>query len=83
MGRISRVPADDDFFESEEPTIVTHGPPTPPRGLPLPDFEQGYALGYQRGLADAFHGLRLALLRVGVPAEDVEPIVMNVRRWVR
>ena len=62
---------------------VTHGPPTPPRGLPLPDFEQGYALGYQRGLADAFHGLRLALLRVGVAAEEVEPIVMTVRKWVR
>lgn len=78
------MPADDDnFFESEEPTIVTHGVPTPPRGLPLPDFEQGYTLGHTRGLADAFHGLRLALLRVGIPAEDVEPIVMNVRKWVR
>ena len=77
------MPADDDFFESEEPTIVTHGAPTPPRGLPLPDYEQGYTLGHQRGLADAFHGLRLALLSVGVPPEDVEPIVMRVRQWVR
>ena len=77
------MPADDDFFLPEGPTLVTHGPPTPPRGLPLPDFEQGYALGHTRGLADMAHALRLALLRVGVPAEDVEPIVMTVRKWVR
>jgi len=75
---------DDDFFDAEEPTIVSPGGiPTPPRGLPLPDFEQGYTLGHTRGLADAFHGLRLALLRVGVPPEDVEHVVMRVRQWVR
>lgn len=74
---------DNPFFDPEEPTIVTSGTPTPPRGLPLPDFEQGYDLGHTRGLADFAHGLRLALLSVGVPAEEVEPIVMNVRRWVR
>lgn len=73
----------DDPFGPEERTAVTHGVPTPARGLPLPDFESGYALGHRRGLADAFHALRLALLRVGVPAEDVEPIVMRVRLWVR
>lgn len=77
------MPADDDFFESEEPTIVTYGAPTPPRGLPLPDFEQGYTLGHHRGIAAMAHALRLALLRVGVPAEDVEPIVIRVRQWMR
>ena len=76
------MPADDNF-ESDEPTIRTPGVPTPPRGLPLPDFEQGYTLGHTRGLADMAHALRLALLRVGVPPEDVEPIVMRVRAWIR
>lgn len=74
---------DDDFFKPEEPTLVTHGAPTPSRGTPIPDFESGFALGRQRGIADMAHALRLALLRVGVPAEDVEPIVMRVRLWMR
>lgn len=81
----------DDPFGPEEPTQVTHGIPTPPRGMPLPDverafqqgLEKGYGLGHHRGIADAFHGLRLALTRVGVPPEEVEPIVMTVRLWVR
>lgn len=75
--------ADDDFFKSEETTQVTHGSPTPSQGMRIPDFEQGFALGRHRGIADMAHALRLALLRVGVPAEEVEPIVMTVRKWVR
>jgi hypothetical protein len=77
------VPADDDFLKPEEPTIVTHGIPTPSQGMRIPDFDSGFALGHHRGLADFAHGLRLALLHVGVLPEEVEPIVMTVRKWVR
>jgi hypothetical protein len=49
----------------------------------IPDYESGFALGRQRGIADMAHALRLALLRVGVPAEDVEHIVIRVRAWMR
>ena len=77
------MPRDDDPFGPEEPTLITHGVPTPARGLPLPDFEQGYALGYHRGFADMTHALRLSLLRVGVPPHEVEPIVLHVQAWKR
>ena len=77
------VKADDDFFKAEEPTLVMHGAPTPPQGMRIPDFDSGFALGHHRGIADMAHALRLALLRVGVPAAEVEPIVIRVRQWMR
>lgn len=86
------LPPDDAFFDPEEPTLVTDSRPTPPQGLTiLPDFERGfqlglekgYELGHHRGIADLGHGLRLALLHCGVPAEEVEPIVITVRKWMR
>lgn len=80
----------DDPFGPEDKTAVTHGIPTPARGIPMPDFERGFAdgakkgleRGERRGITKMSAALRFCLLRVGVPPEEVEGIVLKVQGWM-
>jgi hypothetical protein len=75
-----------DPFGPDDPTPATApgDASTPPQGMPiLPDWEDGFVHGRQRGIADTADALRRALLLVGVPFSDVELIVLRVRGLIR
>ena len=75
----------DPLWDSDDPTIVgmPGDTPTPPQGVPLPDWEDGFVHGRQRGIADTADALRRALLLVQVSAADAELIIVHVRRLIR
>lgn len=74
----------DPLWDSDDPTAVGQpGAPTPPQGIPLPDWEDGFVHGRQRGIADTADALRRALLLVQVSAADAELIILRVRSLIR
>lgn len=75
----------DPLWDSDDPTAVGQpgDTPTPPQGVPLPDWEDGFVHGRQRGIADTADALRRALLLVGVPLSDAELIILRVRGLIR
>lgn len=76
----------DDPFGPDDatPTTSSGDKSTPPQGVPvLPDWEDGFVHGRQRGIADTADALRRALLLVGVPAADCELIILRVRGLIR
>lgn len=75
---------DDPFGPDDDPTALgPPGAPTPPTGVPLPDWEDGFVHGRQRGIADTADALRRALLLVGVPGDEAETIILRVLRLIR
>ena len=76
--------SDDPFGPDDDPTSLgPPGAPTPPQGVPLPDWEDGFVHGRQRGIADTADALRRALLLVDVPVADAELIILRVRGLIR
>ena len=76
----------DDLWESDDqtPTTSSGEKSTPPQGVPtLPDWEDGFVHGRQRGIADTADALRRALLLVGVPGGEAELIILRVRGLIR
>lgn len=74
----------DPLWDSDDPTSLgPPGAPTPPQGIPLPDWEDGFVHGRQRGIADTADALRRALLLVQVSAADAELIILRVRSLIR
>jgi hypothetical protein len=75
----------DPLWDSDDPTVATapNDTPTPPQGVPLPDWEDGFVHGRQRGIADTADALRRALLLVGVPRDEAEVIIQRVLSLIR
>jgi hypothetical protein len=75
---VDDLPAEFDLRPIEDEPI------TAPHDLvQLPGFELGFTQGYELGVRRAMAGLRLALLSVGVPPHEVQPIVDRVNRYAK
>ena len=72
----------EDRTEAEADTDTARGSRTPPMGVVIPEYEEGFSAGRKRGIADTLEVFRRGLIEGGTPSDVAWELAARLGRKV-
>ena len=72
----------EDRTDVDRDTDPERGHRTPPVGVVIPDYEEGFGAGRRRGIADTLEAFRLGLIEGGTPSDIAWEMAARLGRKV-